>query len=575
MTKNRELAKIFLTISDALEINGEDSFKVLAYRRAARILENLSESVDTLAAEKRLRGVPGIGKGLADKIEEYLRTGRMSKLKETSTRIPRGLLPLLEVQGLGGKTIRRVWKELGVKDAAGLRRAAADGSLARLSGLGEKRAANILKSLDLRERARERISIFEAVTVAEDILAHLRRNPKFQALSPAGSVRRMKETVGDIDILAAARPGDREELVAWFTGFPGVSRVLEAGETKSSILIPAADGERQVDLRLVDESEYGAALQYFTGSKEHNVKLRGMAKDRGLKISEYGVFRGGKKIAGPTEEEVYRALGLPPIPPEMREDRGEVELALEGRLPRSVEPGDIRGDLHVHSDWSDGRMTLRDIREAGRRLGYAYIAVCDHSRSAAYAGGLSPERLARQGKEIERLNQGAKGFVLLKGAEVDILGDGTLDFPDRILEKLDFVVASIHSGFRKNVTERMIKALSNPLVSTIGHPTGRLISGREGYEVDLKKVMDAARKTGVALELNAFFDRLDLNETHLRQARKLGIKISIGTDTHQAGGLDMMRYGVGIARRAWLSKADILNTLPATGIKKLKNLRNK
>jgi len=575
MTKNEELARAFGLIADALEIKGEEAFKVLAYQKAARILEDLSEDVEILAAEKRLREVPGIGKGLADKIEEYLRTGRMAKMDEALSGIPRGLLPLLEVQGLGGKTIRRAWKELGIKDAAGLRRAASDGSLARLSGLGEKRAANILKSLKLRERARERISIFEAVTAVEDILAHLRRNPKFTALSPAGSVRRMKETVGDIDILAGARPKDRPELVAWFTGFPGAARVLSAGETKSSILVPAAGGDRQVDLRLVDRSEYGAALQYFTGSKEHNVKLRGMAKDRGLKISEYGVFRGKKKIAGRAEEDVYRALGLPLIPPEMREDRGELELALRNELPELVEFKDIRGDLHVHSDWSDGHMSLREIRDAGRRRGYAYIAVCDHSRSAAYAGGLSPERLARQAKEIDLLNAAPDGFTLLKGVEVDILADGGLDFPDRLLEKLDFVVASIHSGFRKNVTERMIKALSNPLVSAIGHPTGRLISGREGYDVDLKKVMDAARKRGAALELNAYFDRLDLNEAHLRQARELGIRVSIGTDTHHPAGLDMMRYGIGIARRAWLSKADILNTLSAAGIRKLKSSRKK
>lgn len=573
MTKNQELARVFGLIADALEIKGEEAFKVLAYRNAARIFEDLSEDVETLAAEKRLRGVPGIGKGLADKVEEYLRTGRMAKLREALSGIPAGLPPLLEVQGLGPKTIRLAWKELGVKDAAGLRRAAVVGSLARLRGLGEKRAANILKGLDLRERARERISIFEAVTVVEEILAHLRRNPKFKALSPAGSLRRMKETVGDIDILAGARAKDRRELVAWFTGFPGASRVLGAGGTKSSILVTAPGGERQVDLRLVEEPEYGAALQYFTGSKEHNVKLRGMAKERRLKISEYGVFRGKKKIAGREEEEVYRALGLPLIPPEMREDRGEIELALRSALPKIVELGDIRGDLHVHSDWSDGHMTLREIREAGLKRGYAYIAVCDHSRAAAYAGGLNPERLARQGDEIDALNAKDRRFTLLKGAEVDILADGRLDFPDRILAKLDFVVASIHSGFRKNVTERMIKALSHPLVSAIGHPTGRLISGREGYDVDLKKVMEAARGKGVALELNAYFDRLDLNESHLRQARELGIPISIGTDTHHPGGLEMMRYGVGIARRAWLSKADVLNALPAAGIKKLRALR--
>jgi len=560
--KNKELARIFGHIADALEIKGEDSFKVIAYQKASRILDDLTEDVGTLVAENRLRQVPGIGSGLASKIEEYLRTGKMEKYQETLSGIPEGLLPLLEVQGLGGKTIRLVWKELGVKDLAGLKRVIRDGSLAKLRGLGDKRAANILKGIELHERALERISIFEATTVVEEVLAYLRRNPKFLRLSPAGSLRRMRETVGDIDILAGGRPKDSRELIAWFTRFPEAVRTLSAGETKSSILVKAPGGQRQVDLRLVDESEYGAALQYFTGSKAHNVKLRGMAKEKGLKISEYGVFRGSRKIAGRTEEEVYRSLGLPPIPPEMREDRGEVELALEGRLPAIVEPADIRGDLHVHSDWSDGSLSLKELAEAARQMGYEYIAVCDHSRSAAYAGGLGPERLRRQVREIDKLNRTLRSVQLLKGTEVDILADGRLDLPDSVLGLLDIVVASVHSGFRKNVTARMIKAMSNPLVRVIGHPTGRLISGREGYEVDLEKVMEAAREKGTALELNAYFDRLDLHELHLKQAKDKGLHISLGTDTHHAGGLAMMRFGVGIARRAWLAKTDILNCLP-------------
>ena len=560
--KNKELARYFHRIADALEIKGEDSFKVIAYQKASRILEDLTADVKTLADENRLRQVPGIGSGLASKIEEYLRTGKMEKYQEALSGIPEGLLPLLEVQGLGGKTIRLVWKELGVKDLAGLKRVIQDGSLAKLRGLGEKRAANILKGIELHERAQERISIFEATIVVEEVLAYLHRSPKFLRLSPAGSLRRMRETVGDIDILAGGRPKDSQELIAWFTRFPEVVRILSAGETKSSILVTAPGGQRQVDLRLVDESEYGAALQYFTGSKAHNVKLRGMAKEKGLKISEYGVFRGSRKIAGRTEEEVYRSLGLPLIPPEMREDRGEVELALEGRLPAIVEAADVRGDLHVHSDWSDGSLSLKELAEAARQMGYEYIAVCDHSRSAAYAGGLSPERLRRQIREIDKVNRTLRGVRLLKGVEVDILADGRLDLPDSVLGLLDFVVASVHSGFRKNVTARMIKAMSNPLVRVIGHPTGRLISGREGYEVNLEKVMEAAREKGTALELNAYFDRLDLHELHLKQAKDKGLRISLGTDTHHPGGLAMMRFGVGIARRAWLAKTDILNCLP-------------
>ena len=559
--KNKELARLFHRIADALEIKGEDSFKVIAYQKASRILEDLTADVKTLADENRLRQVPGIGSGLASKIEEYLRTGKMEKYQEALSGIPEGLLPLLEVQGLGGKTIRLVWKELGVKDLAGLKRVIQDGSLAKLRGLGEKRAANILKGIELHERAQERISIFEATIVVEEVLAYLHRSPKFLRLSPAGSLRRMRETVGDIDILAGGRPKDSQELIAWFTRFPEVVRILSAGETKSSILVTAPGGQRQVDLRLVDESEYGAALQYFTGSKAHNVKLRGMAKEKGLKISEYGVFRGSRKIAGRTEEEVYRSLGLPLIPPEMREDRGEVELALEGRLPAIVEAADVRGDLHVHSDWSDGSLSLKELAEAARQMGYEYIAVCDHSQSVKYAHGLSPERLKKQIKEIDELNRALKGFKLLKGTEADILQDGKLDFSDALLKELDFVVAAVHSGFKKNVTERIIKAMDNPYVKTIAHPTGRLISGREGYDVDLEKVLEAAKKKGKALELNAYFDRLDLNEFYLKKAKDLGIPLTIGTDTHHAHGLAMMRFGVGIARRAWLAKKDILNTL--------------
>jgi DNA polymerase (family 10) len=337
--------------------------------------------------------------------------------------------------------------------------------------------------------------------------------------------------------------------------------VLSAGQTKGSLLVSTGTGERQVDLRIVDASEYGAALQYFTGSKAHNIKLRGLAKDRGLKISEYGVFKGPKKIAGGDEEEVYEVLGLPWIAPELREDRGEIELALENKLPRVIDYGGMKSDLHVHSDWSDGSLSLEEIAESARALGYEYIAVCDHSQSAKYAGGLTPEKLKRQMGAIDNLNAKLKNMRILKGNEVDILADGRLDYPDNLLKELDIVIASVHSGFKKNVTERILRALENPHVTAIGHPSGRLISGREGYEVDLEKVLDGARKTGKFLELNAYYDRLDLNEFYLKRAKDMGIKIAIGTDTHSAAGLGMMRFGVGIARRGWLEKKDVLNCL--------------
>jgi len=570
--RNKELARMFHQIADALEIKGETGFRVAAYKNAARVLEGLGGDVAELAAAKTLEDIPGIGHGTAAKIEEYLRTGKMKRYDEILADIPPGLIELLDIQNLGGKTVQRAWKELGVKNIKDLKRVIADDSLAQIKGMGEKKVDNIRKGMELHEKAKERISIFEATTIVDKVLEYLRKSPKVVQAEAAGSLRRMRETIGDIDVLAAGRDGPG--IIAYFTKYPDVERVLDAGETKSSVLIHGPSGPRQVDLRVVAEPEFGAALQYFTGSKEHNIVLRGMAKDRGLKISEYGVFKGNKRIAGRDEESVYRSLGLPLIPPEMRENRGEIEEAMKGTLPRVVEYDEIRGDLHVHSIHSDGHQTIAELAELGRKAGYSYLAVCDHTAAAAYAHGLSTDRLKKELKEIDAVNAKTKGFVLLKGSEVDILADGTLDLPDSILQELDIVVASIHSGFRKNVTERMIKAMQNPRLDIIAHPTGRLISGREGYEVDIDKVIEAARKLGKALELNAYYDRLDLNEQNLRKAKDKGVKISLGTDTHTADGLAMMRFGVGIARRAWLEKTDILNCLTAAALKKWKRQRS-
>jgi DNA polymerase (family 10) len=559
--KNKEIAGLFDRIADALEIKGESGFRVVAYRKAARILDDMTEDVETVAAEDRLEKIPGIGKGLADHVKEYLRTGTLKKCREAMAGIPERLLELLEIQGLGGKTIHLMHEKLGVRNLADLKRVIKNGSLAGLYGMGEKKVENIQKGIEARERAGERISIYEASLVAESVIAYLKKSPLIGRVSAAGSLRRMKETVGDIDILATGKKG--AEIIRYFTRFPNTIRVLAEGGTKGSIVVKTEAVERQVDIRIVDETEYGAALLYFTGSKAHNIKLRGLAKDRGLKISEYGIFRGSKRLAGRTEEEVYKVLRMPWVPPEMREDTGEVELAMKGRLPVLVECDDIRGDLHVHSDWSDGNVSIGELAKIARGLGFEYIALCDHSQSAAYAGGLSPERLKKHSREIDELNEKMKGFRILKGIEVDILADGSLDCPDLLLRDLDFVVGAIHSGFKRNVTERMLKAMENPYLSTIAHPSGRLISRREGYEVDLEKVIRGAARTGKALELNAYYDRLDLNEFRLREAKKLGVKISLGTDTHYAHGMDMMRFGVGIARRAWLEKGDMLNCLTA------------
>jgi DNA polymerase (family 10) len=564
--KNTEIASLFYRIADALEIKGEVAFKVLAYRKAASILEELGQDVESLANEGKLQTVPGIGSGIAAKIEEYLKTGKMKKYKEALSGIPESLLELLEVRNLGAKTVQLAHKELGVRNLEDLKKVIRNGSLAELQGMGEKKVENILKGIHSYEKAQERVPIYVALTLAEDVLAYLKEAPGVKRISAAGSLRRMKETVGDIDILASGKDG--ASIIRFFASHPRVTKILAEGTTKGSVVIISEAGERQVDLRIVDDSEFGAALQYFTGSKAHNIKLRGMAKDKGLKISEYGVFRGAKKVAGRDEEEVYAALGLPLFPPEMREDRGEIELALQGLLPEIVGYGDIRGDLHVHSEWSDGHVTLAGLADLAQRQGYSYLAVCDHSQAARYAGGLTPDRLRRQMKEITALNSKRKGVQLLMGTEVDILADGSLDLPDELLAKLDVVVASIHSGFKKNVTGRMLKAMENPHLDIIGHPSGRLISGREGYDIDLEAVLNGARRLGKALELNSYYDRLDLNEFYLKRAKELGISISLGTDTHSSAGLQMMRFGVGIARRAWLEKADVLNCLSLNQLKK-------
>jgi DNA polymerase (family 10) len=557
--KNKELAAIFTRIADALEIKGEKGFKVIAYRRASRILEDLTEDIEVIKKEKRLLTIPGIGNGIATKIEEYLQTGEMNKHMEALSGISESLLELLNIQSLGAKTIHLAYKELGVKNLEDLKRVVRDGSLAKLYGLGEKKAENIKKGIEIFEHAQERIPIFEAMIIVDDVMAYLEKSPDITHLSPAGSFRRMKETVGDIDMLATGK--DRDKIIRYFTEFSGIQRILASGTTKASVIISSGRIERQVDLRVVDESSYGAALQYFTGSKAHNIKLRGLAREKGLKISEYGVFRGEKKIAGTNENDVYRTLGMPLIPPELREDRGEIELSLVNRLPKIVNHKDIKGDLHVHTHYSDGALTIKELAELAREIGYEFICVCDHSQSVRYANGLSPERLIQQTEEIDSLNKKLKDLKILKGTEVDILQDGQLDFPNELLQKLDFVVAAVHSGFKKNVTERMLRAMENPHVTVIAHPSGRLISRREGYEVDLEKVLERAQKMGKALELNAYYDRLDLNEFYLKKAKDRGIKISMGTDAHSAQGLGMMQFGIGIARRAWLEKSDILNCL--------------
>jgi len=557
--KNQELAFIFNRIADALEYKGELSFRIIAYRKAARALEELTEDIATIAAKGALREIPGIGEGIAKKIEEYLKTGKMKKYEEALAGIEPERLELLNNQNLGPKTLSLANKELGVKNLSDLKRVIEDGSLAKLFRMGEKKVENIKKGIEIYEETFARIPIDEALKIAEEVVAYLKKSKAVVSVEPSGSLRRMKETIGDIDLLVTGQDGAK--IVNYFTKYPKVSRVLSAGDTKGSVIIGTGSEARQVDIRIVPVKSFGAALQYFTGSKAHNIKLRTLAKDKGLKVSEYGVFRGNRFIAGRTEEEVYKVLGLSWVPPELREDRGEIEAAMKNKLPDLIKLSDIKGDLQVHSNYSDGTQTIEEMAKKAQALGYEYIAITDHSQSVHYAHGLSIDRLKKQWDEIERVNNKFPKFKIIKGIEVDILTNGKLDYPDKILAQCELVIAAIHQGFKKNVTERIISALQNPYVHILAHPSGRLISKREGYDVDLEKVLEWALKYNKVLEINAYPDRLDLNDLYARKAKEMGIRLAINTDAHGLLDMEWMRYGVGQARRGWLEKKDVINTL--------------
>lgn len=559
LMKNQELADIFNRIADIMEYRGDLVFKINAYRRAARALEGLSQDIAQLARSDELEKIPGIGRAIAAKIREYLNTGRMAKYEEVSASVPRELIDLLQIQSLGPKTLALLNRRLGVKDLPSLIQALDSGEVERLPGMGTKKVENLRLGVKNFRQGRERLFLGQAYPLARSLVSQLRELLKTDKVAAAGSLRRMRETVGDIDILVCHEDG--QQAIEAFLSLPLAAKVLGRGETKASVL---TDQGLQVDLRVVPAKSYGAALQYFTGSKEHNVRLREMARKQGLTISEYGVFRikGNRYLGGQQEDDIYRLLGLPWIPPELREDRGEIQAALEGRLPRLVELQDIQGDLHVHSDWSDGHSSIEELAQTARERGYRYLAICDHSASASYAGGLSSAKLLKQMEYIKRFNakQKASNFRLLCGTECDIRLDGSLDLPDSLLAKLDIVVASIHSAFTKDVTRRLQAACRHPLVDIIGHPTGRLISKRDGYQgLDLEAVMREAAATGTALELNSYYERLDLNDLHCKRAAELGCLLAINTDSHRSQDLWMMELGVGTARRAWLATKNIFN----------------
>lgn len=553
--KNVEIAEIFDEIADVLEFTGENMFKISAYRKAARTIREMTDDIEQIYSNNKLSEIPGIGKNIAQHIEEYLKTGSISKYKSLLTETPASFVEMMKIPNLGPKTLKLLYDRFKMKTIDDLKSVLEKQEVLNLPGMGEKKIENIKKGIELylSKKATNRISLGIALPVVSSIVGYMKIVCK--DISPCGSLRRMKETIGDIDILCTAE--DTKKVIERFVRYPGKQSVISEGETKASIVLK--ENLLQVDIRVVSPDSYGAALQYFTGSKEHNIKLRTLAKEKGLKINEYGVFEGNDKIAGKTEEEVYRVFSMPLIPPEIREDRGEIEAALTGNLPVLVEETDILGDMHIHTNWSDGSNTVEEITKKAIEKGYKFIGLADHSKTSRFAGGLNIEELRKRNKAIDEIAKKYTGIKILKGMEVDILGDGSLDYPDEILAELDFVIGSIHQGFKKNVTERMLKAMQNPYLDIIGHPSGRLISSREGYNVDIEMVIEYAGKTGTALEINAYYDRLDLNDTNLLKAKGKNVMICIGTDAHSVWMMDYMKLGIGVARRGWLEKNKILN----------------
>ncbi len=557
--KNIDISNIFNKMADLLEVKGENAFRIRAYRKAAFNIESLGKDIGLLT-KAELMEIPGIGGDLAGKIEEYITTGRVRAYEELIKEVPESLVTLLKVPGLGPKTVSLLYSRYNVKDIDELERLAREHELIKIPGIREKTETNILKGIDMIKRTSTRYPIGKVLPVVNDILGYLSGNAPVGRLNTAGSIRRWKETIGDIDILSTSK--DPAGVMNVFTRMPDVKEVLMKGPTKSTVVLKEG---LQVDIRVVDEESYGAALAYFTGSKAHNIRLREIAVKAGLKLNEYGIFRekDNKKIGGATEEEIYEILKLQFVPPELREDTGEVEVAATHSLPRLIELEDIKGDLHVHSNWSDGNMKLEDLAEVPVAKGYRYIAVTDHSKGLGVARGLHEERVIEQRKAIDALNKKLRGFRLLAGIEINIKSDGGLDFDQEILAAFDIVVASVHSGFkqsREQITKRIITAMENPFVSIIAHPSGRLIGERDAYDVDMEEVLKGAVRTGTAIEINAYPLRLDLMEPYIRLAKSKGVSLAISTDSHNSGQFDNMTFGVSLARRGWLEKKDVLNT---------------
>ena len=557
---NQEVAKIFAAMADILAIQGENYHRIMAYRRAAENVAALGRPLEEVWRAGELETLPGIGETLAAKIDELMRTGRLEAYEKLKAQVPAGVVSMLAVPDVGPKRAALFWKELGITSVEALEQAARDGRLRGLPGMGAKSEEKVLAGIEALKRRSDRILLGVAWPLASAMLNVLREVPGVVQAAPAGSLRRMRETIGDLDLLVATE--DPAPVMARFRELSQVAEVLLSGPTKTSIR--TREG-LQADLRVLEPARWGTALQYFTGSQAHNSHLRALALERGLSLSEYALKReDGSEILCASEEEVYAALGLPLIPPELREDRGEIEAAQEGRLPDLIELEDLRGDLQFHTTWSDGRHSLLEMAQAAQARGLEYALVTDHSRSLGITGGLTVERLREQRAEVAEVNRRLGGkFRLLAGIEVEVRADGALDFPDEVLAEPDLVVAAVHSGLRQSreqFTARMLGAIHNPHVDVVAHPTGRLIGEREGADLDMEAVFRAAAETGTALEVNAHPSRLDLGDAHVRRAVELGVKLAINSDAHDASGFEVLPFGVATARRGWAQPADVINT---------------
>ncbi|PNT89541.1 DNA polymerase/3'-5' exonuclease PolX [Coxiella burnetii] len=565
---NPEIAAMLYKLADLLEIRGENPFRIRAYRSAARLIDKLPKSVAEMLKEgEDLTELPGIGAALAEKIKTIVTTGKLPQLDRLEKKMPTALTELLMIEGLGPKRIKILHEKLHIKNLDDLKKELDRGTIRDLHGFGEKTEKLIFIGLKSFTKGKRRMKLADAEKIAVPLLDYLKKAPDIKKVDIAGSFRRRKETVGDLDILAVATKG--RKVVDYFTKFEEVLRVISHGTTRSTVFLRSGI---QVDLRVVPEKSYGAAMHYFTGSKSHNITIRKMALKRNLKVNEYGVYKGNRQVAGKTEKEFYAFFNMPYIEPELRENRGELEAALKGQLPKLITLKDIRGDLHCHTNATDGKYSLEAMAEAAQTRGYRYMAITDHSKHLSVARGLDKKRLIEQIKMIDKLNGKLKGFTILKGIEVDILENGQLDLPDSILKELDLTVCSVHYKFNlseKRQTERILRAMDNPYFNILGHPSGRLIGRRDPYSVNIERIIDAVKTNGCLLEINAQPNRLDLDDTHCKMAKDLGIKMVVSTDAHSINQLANIKFGIDTARRGWLEKKDVINTYPLTELKKL------